>query len=118
MKLAAVLAVSVAAGFALLWFVRAAGMIPPAGSLLLVGAAAGGVLGWLAAPHVPIWVPVALAAGGAGAVVLGLSDYNDDGPSGPLFEPMLFLGARVIPVLLISTIAVAVVGGLRLGAEE
>jgi hypothetical protein len=85
---------------------------------LIIGAAVGAVVGWLVAPRVPIWIPVALAAAGVGAVALGFSDYNDDGPSGPLFEPMVFVGARVVPVLVVSTAGVAVVARLRHGTDS
>jgi hypothetical protein len=118
MRLIGVVSVAIAALLAQLWFLRAQlGVVPPAGSPLIIGAAVGAVVGWLVAPRVSIWIPVVLAAAGVGAVALGFSDYNDDGPSDPLFEPMVFVGARVVPVLVVLAGAVAVVGQLRHGTD-
>jgi hypothetical protein len=118
MRLTGVVLVSLAAVLAVLWFLGAQAVVPPAGSLLIIVAAVGAVVGWLVAPRVPIWIALALPAAGVGALALGFSDYNDDGPSGPLFEPMVFIGARVVPVLVVFTGAVAVAGRLRHGADS
>jgi len=43
-------------------------------------------------------------------VVLGFTQYNDDGPSGSLFGPFLFVGLLAIP-------AAAFVAGLSVGSR-
>jgi hypothetical protein len=77
----------------------------------LLGPAAVGVqIGWSTRASVPTWLFVALAVGGIGLVLAGFSQYNDDGDSGPLFVPLVALGAAALP-------ATALVAGIAAGAS-
>ena len=77
----------------------------------LLGPAAVGVqIGWSTRASVPTWLFIALAVGGIGLVLAGFSQYNDDGDSGPLFVPLVALGAAALP-------ATALVAGIAAGAS-
>jgi hypothetical protein len=77
----------------------------------LVGpAAVGAQIGWSTRASVPTWLFIALAVGGIVLVLLGFSQYDDDGDSGPLFVPLVALGAAALP-------ATALVAGIAAGAS-
>ena len=57
----------------------------------------------------PTWLFVALAVAGIALVLVGFTQYDDDGDSGPLFWALLALGAVALP-------AAALVGGIAAGA--
>jgi hypothetical protein len=76
---------------------------------LLLPAAIGTQIGWSTRVSVPTWVFIALAVGGIALVLAGFSQYDDDGDSGPLFVPLVGLGAAALP-------AAAFVGGIAAGA--
>jgi hypothetical protein len=105
--------ISLAALLVLVLLLSLGGVVPPGGTLLLAGAAIGVLVGWLAAPRVPVWLPVVPIGLAIVAFVIGMSQYNDDGQSGPLFEPMLIFAGRVAPAALALIAGAAVVGTLR-----
>ena len=77
----------------------------------LIGPAAVGLqIGWSTRARVPTWLFVALAVGGTALVLAGLTQYDDDGDSGPLFVPLLVIGIAALP-------AAALVGGSAVGAS-
>jgi hypothetical protein len=94
------------------------GVTTPAGALLLGAAAVGCIIGWLIGTRLPPWLPVAIAVIGVVAMIVGFSQYNDDGESGPLFEPLLVVGTRIIPALLAGYAAAVLAGHLRSGTED
>jgi hypothetical protein len=98
--------------------VRFFGATSPAGALLLGAAGVGGIIGWLVGPRLPLWLPVTIAVISVVAMIVGFSQYNDDGPSGPLFEPLLVLGTRIIPALLAGMAAAVLAGHLRSGPDD
>jgi hypothetical protein len=76
----------------------------------LVGPAAiGAQVGWSTRARVPTWLFVTLAVAGIVLVLVGFTQYDDDGDSGPLFWALLALGAVALP-------AAALVGGIAAGA--
>ena len=77
---------------------------------VLMPAAIGTQIGWSTRVSVPTWVFIVLAAGGIALVLAGFSQYDDDGDSGPLFIPLVALGAVALP-------AAALVGGMAAGAS-
>jgi hypothetical protein len=77
---------------------------------LVAPAAVGFQIGWLTRARVPTWLFVALAVGGIVLVLVGFSQYEDDGDSGPLFEPLVGVGVAALP-------AAALVGGIAAGAS-
>jgi hypothetical protein len=68
------------------------GVTTPAGALLLGAAAVGCIIGWLIGTRLP--------------------------PAGPLFEPLLVVGTRIIPALLAGYAAAVLAGHLRSGTDE
>lgn len=76
---------------------------------LLAPAAIGAQVGWSTRVRVPTWLFVTLAVAGIALVLVGLTQYNDDGDSGPLFWVILTLGAVALP-------AAALVGGIAAGS--
>ena len=76
---------------------------------LLVPAAIGAQVGWSTRARVPTWLFVGLAALGIALVLVGFTQYSDDGDSGPLFWVLLGLGAIALP-------AAALVGGVAAGS--
>lgn len=76
---------------------------------LLAPAAIGAQVGWYTRARVPTWLFVALAVAGIALILVGFTQYDDDGDSGPLFWVLLPLGAVALP-------AAALVGGLAAGA--
>jgi peptidoglycan/LPS O-acetylase OafA/YrhL len=77
----------------------------------LIGPAAIGLqVGWSTRASVPTWLFIALGVGGIALVLLGFSQYNDDGDSGPLFVPLVVVGVAALP-------AAALVGGIAAGAS-
>lgn len=76
---------------------------------LLAPAAIGAQVGWYTRARVPTWLFVALAVAGIALILIGFTQYDDDGDSGPLFWVLLPLGAVALP-------AAALVGGLAAGA--
>jgi hypothetical protein len=68
------------------------GATTPAGALLLGAAAMGCVIGLLIGTRLP--------------------------PAGPLFEPLLVVGTRIIPALLAGYAAAVLAGHLRSGTED
>ena len=77
---------------------------------VLLPAAIGTQIGWSTRVSVPTWVFIALAAAGIALVLAGFSQYDDQGDSGPLFIPLVGLGAVALP-------AAALVGGMAAGAS-
>jgi hypothetical protein len=77
----------------------------------LIGPVAVGLqIGWSTRARVPTWLFIALAVGGIALVLAGLTQYDDDGDSGPLFVPLLVVGIAALP-------AAALVGGIAVGAS-
>lgn len=76
---------------------------------LVAPAAIGAQVGWSTRARVPTWLFVALGAGGIALVLVGFTQYNDDGDSGPLFWVLLTMGAVALP-------AAALVGGIAAGS--
>ena len=76
---------------------------------LLAPAAIGAQVGWSTRARVPTWLFVTLAIAGIVLVLVGFTQYDDDGDSGPLFWMLLGLGALALP-------AAALVGGVAAGA--
>ena len=76
---------------------------------LLAPAAIGAQVGWYTRARVPTWLFVALAVAGIALILVGFTQYDDEGDSGPLFWVLLPLGAIALP-------AAALVGGLAAGS--
>ena len=76
---------------------------------LLAPAAIGGQVGWYTRARVPTWLFVTLALAGIALVLVGFTQHDDDGDSGPLFWVLLTLGAVALP-------AAALVGGIAAGS--
>jgi len=76
---------------------------------LLAPAAIGAQVGWYTRARVPTWLFVALAVAGIALILVGFTQYDDDGDSGPLFWVLLPLGGIALP-------AAALVGGLAAGS--
>jgi hypothetical protein len=99
-----------AAGFAL---AHGAGVFGEAFVAATLGAGAiGGYVGGKTGAHVPGWAFAALPVVGLGAIVLGFTQYNDDGPSGALLDPFLYFGIAIVPVAVFAA-GVVMGGGLR-----
>jgi hypothetical protein len=80
-------------------------ILAPLGPLVV-----GALIGWFTRARVPIWVFIALPVSGVVLFLIGFADYNDDGPSGPLFGPCLVLGVTAFA-------ATALAAGMTLGAS-
>jgi hypothetical protein len=76
---------------------------------LVLPALVGTQVGWLTRASVPTWIFVVLAIGGVALVLLGLTQYDEHGDSGPLFIPLVGLGAAALPTA-------SLVGGIAAGA--
>lgn len=76
---------------------------------LVAPAAIGAQVGWSTRARVPTWLFVALAAAGIALVLVGVTQYDDDGDSGALFWVLLSGGAIALP-------AAALVGGIAAGS--
>jgi len=76
---------------------------------LVLPAAVGTQVGWLTRASLPTWIFVVLAVAGVALVLGGLSQYDEHGDSGPLFIPLVGLGAAALPTA-------ALVGGIAAGA--
>lgn len=76
---------------------------------LLAPAAIGAQVGWSTRARVPTWLFVVLAVAGIALILVGFTQYDDDGDSGPLFWALLPLGAIALP-------AAALVAGLAAGS--
>jgi hypothetical protein len=110
-KLGGIIAVG-ALVLALLWiFVGQIGVGGEVVALALVGGAAvGAQVGWMTRASAPTWVAPVIGIGGIGFLLVGFTQYNDDGPSGALFGPFLFVGLLAIP-------AAALVAGMSVGSR-
>jgi hypothetical protein len=110
MRLGGTVAVGVLV-LALLWiFVDQVGVGGEVIALALVGGAAvGAQVGWMTRASVPPWLAPVLAGAGIGFLLVAFTQYNDDGPSGPLFSPFLLLDLLAIPAA--SAAAGVSVGG-------
>jgi hypothetical protein len=102
---------------ALLWiFIDQSGVGGEVVALVLVGGGAvGAQLGWMTRASAPSWLAPVLAGGGIGVIGLAFTQYNDDGPSGNLFGPFLFVGLLAIPA---AAAAAGVSVGSRLRRER
>jgi hypothetical protein len=91
-----------------------AGQFGLGGRLAALGVLAGGVVGarvgWDKSASVSAWVPPVLAGGGILFVLIAFTQYNDDGPSGALFGPLLGIG-------LLALAATAVAAGVVVGSH-
>src|SRR6266511_1897037 len=74
---------------------------------LLAPAAVGALLGWVTRVRIPIVVLVGLPLAAIGCLVLGWSQYHDDGDSGPL----IVLVAVAIPLFAASALAAGAAAG-------
>jgi peptidoglycan/LPS O-acetylase OafA/YrhL len=80
------------------------------GLALVVAAAPGVQIGLRTRARVPTWVAPVLAAGGIAFLLVALSQYNDDGPSGRLFGWLFYIGLSAIP-------ATALAAGMSVGSH-
>jgi hypothetical protein len=97
---------------ALLWiFIGQTGVWGEVVALALVGGAAvGAQVGLMTRASAPTWVAPVIGIGGIGFLLVAAPQYNDDGPSGALFGPFLFVGLLAIP-------AAALVAGISVGSR-
>lgn len=77
---------------------------------LVTSAAVGGLVGWMTEARLPRWIAPALGVSGMVLVLMGFSQYNDDGPSGPLFGPLALAGVAALPMA-------ALLAGLSAGSD-
>jgi hypothetical protein len=111
MRLGGTIAVGVLV-LALLWIF--AGQVGVGGEVIALalvgGAAVGAQVGWMTRASAPVWLAPVLAGAGIGFLLVAFTQYNDDGPSGPLFGPFLLVGLLAIP-------AAAVAAGVSVGSR-
>ena len=104
------LVISVASLFVVLLLFRLSGMRSPIMGAALAIAAGYVIGGWLGV-RVAAWIPFAVGLAAVGTLLGGLSQYNDDGPSGAALDVLLFSAIALF-------VALAFIGGLAFGGAS